>query len=51
MASLSAARSSSVAVGRRVDVPYIIGWVILLLALAVSLGPFAYLFSISLMDN
>ena len=37
--------------GPRIDAAYIAGWVLLLLALFVSIGPFAYLFSVSLMDN
>ena len=37
--------------GVKLDAASVAGWVLLLLALAISIGPFVYLFSISLMDN
>lgn len=43
--------ASTVKSGPRFDVGNIAGWVILLAALCVSIGPFMYLFSVSLMDN
>jgi len=36
---------------RPLDVGYLVGWVLLLAALAASIGPFVYLVSLSLMDN
>ena len=36
---------------RRLDLPVLAGWVVLLVALAVSIGPFLYMISMSLMDN
>jgi raffinose/stachyose/melibiose transport system permease protein len=36
---------------RRVDLPVIAGWIVLLVALGISIGPFLYMVSMSLMDN
>jgi ABC-type glycerol-3-phosphate transport system permease component len=36
---------------RRVDLPVTAGWTVLLVALAISIGPFLYMLSMSLMDN
>ena len=51
MSTLNPAFAAEEARRRRFDVGYIAGWVLLLAALAVSVGPFVYLISLSLMDN
>src|SRR5215208_4147772 len=51
MSALDVSMPTSTTRARSLDLPVIAGWVILLAALAVSIGPFVYLFSLSLMDN
>lgn len=51
MSIVSTARSARPAAARRLDPGYIAGWLVLILALVISIGPFLYLMSISLMDN
>jgi ABC-type glycerol-3-phosphate transport system permease component len=49
--ALPATVPASAARSRSFDLAYVAGWVVLLAALAVSIGPFVYLMSLSLMDN
>jgi raffinose/stachyose/melibiose transport system permease protein len=51
MSALDVSMPTPTTRARSLDLPAIVGWVILLAALAVSIGPFVYLFSLSLMDN
>jgi raffinose/stachyose/melibiose transport system permease protein len=51
MSALKTTAVDGTAASRRFDPGYWSGWVLLLAALAVSIGPFIYLFSLSLMDN
>lgn len=51
MSTLNPALPARPRTKRPLDVGYLVGWVLLLAALAASIGPFVYLVSLSLMDN
>src|SRR3954468_18781157 len=51
MSTASLSSPASRARARSLDLASIGGWVVLMLALLISIGPFLYLISMSLMDN
>src|ERR1044071_1914927 len=52
MSTLNAAMPAATSRSRAISDPAVLaGWVVLLAALAISIGPFVYLVSLSLMDN
>ena len=52
MSTLNAAMPAATSRSRAISDPAVLaGWVVLLVALAVSIGPFVYLLSLSVMDN
>jgi raffinose/stachyose/melibiose transport system permease protein len=51
LSTVSISPPASATRARTLDIASVSGWAILLLALAISIGPFLYLVSLSLMDN